>query len=107
MPKGGRLSIEIRRERATPPPDAGGAEGEYARVSVRDTGEGIAEENLARLFEPFFTTKAVGEGSGLGLAVSYGLVREHGGWIAVESAPGKGSTFSTFLPLGAPKCPAS
>ena len=60
---------------------------------------GIAAADLSRLFEPFFTTKGVGEGTGLGLSISHGIVRDHGGWIAVASEPGKGSTFSVFLPL--------
>jgi signal transduction histidine kinase len=60
---------------------------------------GVAADNLSRVFEPFFTTKDVGEGTGLGLSVSYGIVREHGGWIGVDSATGTGSRFSIFLPL--------
>jgi two-component system, NtrC family, sensor kinase len=68
---------------------------------VKDEGSGIAPEHLPRLFEPFFTTKDVGEGTGLGLAVTYGIVREHGGWVAVESDVGCGTTFSIHLPVDA------
>ncbi len=65
---------------------------------MRDDGEGIAADVLAHIFEPFFTTKDVGEGTGLGLAVSYGIIREHGGWITVESKVNHGSTFRVYLP---------
>ena len=67
-------------------------------IEVRDQGEGIAADHLPRIFEPFFTTKQVGEGTGLGMSVSYGIVREHGGWIDVESTPGQGSRFTVCLP---------
>jgi hypothetical protein len=67
-------------------------------VEVKDNGIGIAPENVARIYDPFFTTKGVGRGTGLGLAVSYGIVQEHSGHIAVESAPGRGTTFRIFLP---------
>jgi len=67
-------------------------------VSVHDNGQGIAPEHVPRLFEPFFTTKDIGEGTGLGLSVAHGIVAEHGGWIAVESELGKGSSFRVFLP---------
>ncbi len=67
-------------------------------VEVSDNGIGIAPENVARIYDPFFTTKGVGRGTGLGLAVSYGIVQEHSGHIAVESAPGRGTTFRITLP---------
>jgi signal transduction histidine kinase len=98
---GGRVRVGVSVARARPPADVGGAEGAYVRVDVIDRGVGIAPADLKRVFEPFFTTKDVGEGTGLGLSVSYGIVREHGGWIEVESDVGRGSRFSVFLP-GAP-----
>jgi hypothetical protein len=69
------------------------------RASVRDTGSGIAPENLARIFDPFFTTKGAVKGTGLGLSVSYGIVREHGGDIEVHSQPGKGTEFMLTFPI--------
>jgi signal transduction histidine kinase len=98
--RGGAVEVVVDRARAKPPADHGGQEGEYVRIQVRDHGQGIAPEHLLRLFEPFFTTKDVGEGTGLGLAVSYGIVREHGGWIGVESEVGHGTTFTIHLPAG-------
>jgi two-component system NtrC family sensor kinase len=68
-------------------------------IEVRDNGQGIAPDHLPHIFEPFFTTKAVGQGRGLGLSVCYGIVRDHGGVIEVESAPGQGSVFRVRLPL--------
>jgi hypothetical protein len=68
-------------------------------VSVRDTGAGIAAENLARIFDPFFTTKGAKKGTGLGLSVSYGIVREHGGDISVQSQPGRGTQFLLTFPV--------
>ncbi|HWS55816.1 MAG TPA: response regulator [Pyrinomonadaceae bacterium] len=87
MPEGGTLSLRTRRD----------AEG-GAAVEVGDTGHGIPPEILERIFDPFFTTKEVGRGTGLGLAVCYGIVTEHGGRIAVESAAGRGSLFAIRLP---------
>jgi CheY-like chemotaxis protein len=69
------------------------------RISFKDDGPGIAEENLERIFDPFFTTRQVGQGTGLGLSVCYGIVSEHGGRIYAESKPGKGATFIVELPI--------
>jgi len=71
----------------------------YGRVTVEDQGAGIAAADLPRIFDPFFTTKGVGEGTGLGLSVSYGIVQDHNGFIEVDSAPGRGSRFTVILPL--------
>jgi two-component system NtrC family sensor kinase len=101
MKQAGTLRVRLGRERAVPPADLGEPEAEWVRLDVRDEGEGIAPEVLPHVFEPFFTTKDVGEGTGLGLSVSYGLIRDHGGWISVSSEPGRGSCFSIFLPPGA------
>ena len=76
-------------------------EEETVTVEVKDTGIGIAAENVARIYDPFFTTKGVGRGTGLGLAVSYGIVQEHSGHISVASAPGRGTTFRITLPNAA------
>ena len=77
------------------------AENGEVLLSVADNGKGIARENLARVFDPFFTTKPVGEGTGLGLSISYQIVQAHGGTLAVQSAVGRGTTFTLRLPAGA------
>jgi signal transduction histidine kinase len=101
MPDGGRLLVTVRPRRARPPDGDAASEDEYLCVTVEDQGHGITPEHLAHIFEPFFTTKGIGEGTGLGLSVAYGIVREHGGWIAVDSEVGKGSRFCIFLPRAA------
>jgi signal transduction histidine kinase len=98
MPDGGKLTIRVTRERRTPPPDVGGDEADYLCVHVEDTGHGMPHDVLDHIFEPFFTTKDVGEGTGLGLSVSYGIVQDHGGFIEAESEVGKGSRFAVYLP---------
>jgi signal transduction histidine kinase len=73
----------------------------FVVVQVSDTGCGIAPENLKKIFDPFFTTKPVGDGSGLGLSISYGIVERHGGTITAESTVGKGTTFTVRIPVEA------
>ncbi|MEW6306922.1 MAG: ATP-binding protein, partial [Verrucomicrobiota bacterium] len=102
MPRGGRLVIRTSVQRvdevfAQQEPEA--TPGQYVCLHVTDTGAGIPEQHLPRIFEPFFTTKEVGKGTGLGLATVYGIVKLHGGWIRVESVPGKGTTFRVYFPV--------
>lgn len=99
MPRGGRVEISAGRVRAKPPEQASPSERAFARIAVSDTGCGMAPETITHLFEPFYTTKDVGEGSGLGLAVTHGIVSEHGGFIVVTSELDKGSRFTVHLPL--------
>ena len=102
-PPGGRVRIECTRGPATPPPSHASVTdgGTWAQLAVVDTGTGMDDATRRHIFEPFFTTKDVGAGTGLGLSVSYGIVREHGGWIDVASTPGQGSRFTVYLPVGA------
>ena len=76
-----------------------GADVDGVWVEVADTGCGIASEHLPRIFEPFFTTKPVGQGTGLGLALSYSIVKKHNGRLDVRSTPGEGTVFRVWLPL--------
>lgn len=102
MPNGGRLSIsteavsaeEVRAKKSEILPI-----GEYTALIVSDTGKGISPTIIGKIFEPFFTTKDVGKGTGLGLSTCYGIVKQSGGYIFAESAPGKGTTFSIYLPV--------
>ncbi|MCD4691033.1 PAS domain S-box protein, partial [bacterium] len=101
MPGGGRLTISaaavsFTEEETAGLPDA--SPGNYVRISIDDTGDGIPPEIRSRIFEPFFTTKPRGQGTGLGLAGAYGIIRQHEGWISLESEMGKGTTFHIQLP---------
>jgi CheY-like chemotaxis protein len=106
MPNGGDLRIEIRPETLTESwcrEHRGTRPGSYVLLTVEDTGRGMEEETLRHVFEPFFTRKEVGKGTGLGLSMVYGLVKQHDGFIHVESAVGKGSCFSIYFPAAAGK----
>ena len=100
MPEGGILSIETFNTEITKEtkPRRYMKEGKYAAIKVLDTGTGMDEETQKRIFEPFFTTKEVGKGTGMGLPMAYGVVKNHNGFIEVDSAPGKGSAFTIYLP---------
>jgi two-component system NtrC family sensor kinase len=87
---GGTVTVMTRRE------------GDDVALEVRDTGAGIPEANLARIFDPFFTTKPVGQGTGLGLPICYGIVEKMGGRITVESTVGTGTSFTVVIPRQAP-----
>jgi len=103
MPRGGRLFLEADRlvlDEAYVAARPEARPGPHVRIVVRDTGSGMTRETLDRLFEPFFTTKPAGSGAGLGLASVYATARAHGGHVAVRSEPGRGSTFTLFLPAG-------
>jgi two-component system cell cycle sensor histidine kinase/response regulator CckA len=89
-----RLTQEAARELGYPT-----AQGDQALIEVSDDGPGIAPEVMDKIFDPFFTTKPVGEGTGLGLATVYGIVKQSDGWIAVDSPPGEGAVFRIFLPV--------
>jgi two-component system cell cycle sensor histidine kinase/response regulator CckA len=106
MPKGGWLILQtatilISRAEAQAQPNA--RPGEYVRLTVRDTGSGIASEHLPHIFEPFFTTKESGKGTGLGLATVFSIVDQHRGWIEAKSQVNAGTTFNLYLPKSAQK----
>ena len=91
MPHGGTLRMNLSQAH------------EAAAIAIQDTGTGIPPENLLRIFDPFFTTKPEGEGTGLGLSVSYGIVARHKGRVDVESKVGQGTTFTILLPTSTPE----
>ena len=105
MPKGGLLTVHSCEEFISPPAGVPATAGGYACLHVEDTGGGMTSEELRHAFEPFFTTKEVGSGTGLGLSVAHGIVRDHGGWIAATSAVDKGSRFSMYVPSIKPESP--
>jgi CheY-like chemotaxis protein len=101
MPDGGRLTIstetiELTASDIRGKPGAGA--GRFVSLAVRDTGCGIPRENLPRIFEPFFTTKEIGKGTGLGLATLFAIVKQHNGWLEVDSEVGTGTTITMFVP---------
>jgi len=101
MPDGGTLAIEVTEsdvEEGEAIVGWGAKPGRYPTLVIRDSGCGMDEETLALVFEPFFTTKDVGEGTGLGLSTVYGIVKQSGGWIRLESAEGVGTTATIYLP---------
>lgn len=99
-PSGGSITVRTRNQTVSPSPGRPlhHSHGDYVCLSVSDTGCGIPPEIIDKIFEPFFTTKEQGKGTGLGLATSYGIVQQHGGWMECESTPGRGTTFKVFLP---------
>ncbi|MBN1356282.1 response regulator [bacterium] len=97
MPEGGKIVIRTENVTLDAPRDTG--TGQYVQIIVQDTGTGIDPVILDRIFEPFFTTKSKGKGTGLGLSVVYGIIKQHNGWIDVESALNRGTTFTIYLPV--------
>ena len=101
MPNGGRLTIKtsLQEIHRTPTPlDLEARSGDFLCLSFTDTGIGMDTEVMSRIFEPFFTTKPAGKGTGLGLSTVFGIVRQHHGWLEVESAPNRGTSFRIFFP---------
>jgi hypothetical protein len=102
MPEGGVITLTTRNITVTKDDAAhhhDARPGSFVCLSVKDTGVGMTPEIMARIFEPFYTTKPTGRGTGLGLSVVYGVLKQNGGWVTVESAPDHGSTFSAYLPI--------
>ena len=118
MPHDGSIVVKsalVQVPRESLPASADSSQpGAYLCITIADTGVGMDDETVRHIFEPFFTTKEVGQGTGMGLATVQGIAQQHGGWVAVESAPGEGSAFHVFLPASAealaapqPAAPAS
>jgi len=104
MPGGGKLTIDAFKVQsdhrpANAPNPLIAPNGAFVCIRVKDTGQGMNEHTKARIFDPFFTTKEVGKGTGMGLATVHGIIKQHQGWIEVDTAPGQGTTFRVYLPL--------
>jgi len=102
MPDGGKLTLATTRveiDKASRARNPESQLGPYICLAVKDTGYGMDAATVGRIFEPFFTTKDPGQGTGMGLATVYGVLKQHGGWIEVDTAPGRGTTIRTFFPL--------
>lgn len=97
-PSGGKIEVETRWERTRNAKLLESRATSYAVVTIRDHGSGISSEVLPRIFDPFFTTKDPGRGTGLGLSVAFGIVRDHGGWIEIDTRMGEGTTATVYLP---------
>jgi signal transduction histidine kinase len=105
MPLGGRLEVAAENVRVTEPVsivDGHVDPGEYVRIRVSDSGAGMTQEVRDSAFEPFFTTKPVGKGTGLGLSQVYGFVKQSRGHVGIDSAPGRGTTVTLWLPRAVP-----
>jgi two-component system NtrC family sensor kinase len=107
MPQGGQIDIGVYSRDVEPPHEIELPKGRHACVSIKDRGEGISADDLPHIFDPFFTTKDVGQGTGLGLSVAYGIVRDHGGWIDASNDPGSGACFTVYLPMEDEPCPGA
>jgi CheY-like chemotaxis protein len=110
MPRGGKLVIQTanrRLDQEAANRTTEGRPGDYAHLQVRDTGAGMMPEVRERIFEPFFTTKEPGKGTGLGLAMVFGIVKAHGGWIECQSEPARGTTFDIYFPAITSASPAA
>src|SRR5207237_4593653 len=108
MPKGGQLTIStdaVVIESSHTPGQSEARAGDFVCLSVRDTGCGMTPEVQARIFEPFFTTKGVGQGTGLGLATVFGILKQHLGWIEVARQVGLGTSFKIFIPVSSKPAP--
>jgi signal transduction histidine kinase len=110
MPSGGRVTVTVDSVQLDETAALGlveGHAGEYARLSVTDTGTGMNDQTKAQLFEPFFTTKGQGKGTGLGLSIVYGIAKQNGGYVTVASEPGRGASFVMWLPAATTAAPAA
>jgi two-component system cell cycle sensor histidine kinase/response regulator CckA len=110
MPRGGTIRIETANADLTDDfcrRHEGAEAGRFVALTVQDSGSGMAPDVVAHAFDPFFTTKPAGKGTGLGLSTVYGIVKQSGGYIAIDSAPGRGTTIAVYLPVASEALPSS